>query len=85
MLVSFAWPKHVAQESRGMTMPVGAPSRPQLSAPARHVGLLIAFANSVDSDEGTDDLTAPSELADWLRERGVDRVDVCGIATDYCV
>src|SRR5690242_19223364 len=24
-------------------------------------------------------------LADWLRERGVDEVDVCGIATDHCV
>ena len=24
-------------------------------------------------------------LADWLRARGVDHVDVCGIATDYCV
>ncbi len=24
-------------------------------------------------------------LADWLRDHGVDRVDVCGIATDYCV
>ncbi|RLV49794.1 nicotinamidase [Nocardioides mangrovicus] len=24
-------------------------------------------------------------LASWLRERGVDAVDVCGIATDYCV
>ena len=31
---------------------------------------------------------SPSEgepLADWLRDRGVDAVDVCGIATDYCV
>ncbi|SDR73173.1 nicotinamidase/pyrazinamidase [Nocardioides scoriae] len=26
-----------------------------------------------------------SALADWLRERGVDHVDVCGIATDHCV
>jgi len=24
-------------------------------------------------------------LADWLRSAGVDAVDVCGIATDYCV
>jgi nicotinamidase/pyrazinamidase len=25
------------------------------------------------------------QLADWLRDAGVDAVDVCGIATDYCV
>ena len=24
-------------------------------------------------------------LADWLRDNGVDRVDVVGIATDHCV
>lgn len=24
-------------------------------------------------------------LADWLRERGITAVDVCGLATDYCV
>ena len=24
-------------------------------------------------------------LADWLRSRGVDQVDIAGIATDYCV
>jgi nicotinamidase/pyrazinamidase len=24
-------------------------------------------------------------LADWLRGQGVDAVDICGIATDYCV
>lgn len=24
-------------------------------------------------------------LADWLRARGIERVDICGIATDYCV
>ena len=29
--------------------------------------------------------TGGTGLADWLRERGVDTVDVCGIATDYCV
>ena len=25
------------------------------------------------------------DLADWLRDKGVSDVDVCGIATDYCV
>ena len=33
--------------------------------------------------EGTSD--DGSLLADWLRERGVTEVDVCGIATDHCV
>jgi nicotinamidase/pyrazinamidase len=31
-----------------------------------------------DSHDGT-------PLADWLRARGVEHVDVCGIATDHCV
>jgi nicotinamidase/pyrazinamidase len=29
--------------------------------------------------------TGGDGLADWLRRREVDQVDVCGIATDYCV
>jgi nicotinamidase/pyrazinamidase len=29
--------------------------------------------------------TEGARLADWLRARGVDSVDVCGIATDHCV
>ncbi len=33
--------------------------------------------------EGVDDDGTP--LADWLRARGVDAVDIAGIATDYCV
>lgn len=33
--------------------------------------------------EGTDE--HGTKLVDWLRARGVDEVDVVGIATDYCV
>lgn len=33
--------------------------------------------------EGVDDRGTP--LRDWLQQRGVDTVDVVGIATDYCV
>lgn len=29
--------------------------------------------------------TPHDNLRDWLKTRGVDTVDVCGIATDYCV
>jgi nicotinamidase/pyrazinamidase len=29
--------------------------------------------------------TDGSTLADWLRQREIDHVDVCGLATDYCV
>ena len=33
--------------------------------------------------EGVDDDGTP--LLDWLRQRGIDEVDIAGIATDYCV
>ena len=33
--------------------------------------------------EGVDDTGTP--LADWLRQRQISAVDVCGLATDYCV
>lgn len=46
-------------------------SHPRLNAPAPHVGLLVDYANSVDTDEGTDDLTTPGELASWLVEHNL--------------
>ena len=42
-----------------------------------------AHAAAYSGFEGTDEAGTP--LADWLRARGVDAVDVAGIATDYCV
>jgi nicotinamidase/pyrazinamidase len=42
-----------------------------------------AHAAAYSGFEGTDEDGTP--LADWLREHGVDEVDVVGIATDYCV
>ncbi len=39
------------------------------------------FEGRVIGGHGADGTT----LADWLRERGVDTVDVVGIATDHCV
>jgi nicotinamidase/pyrazinamidase len=42
-----------------------------------------AHAAAYSGFEGADEAGTP--LADWLRARGVDEVDVAGIATDYCV
>jgi nicotinamidase/pyrazinamidase len=42
-----------------------------------------AYAAAYSGFEGADEAGTP--LAAWLRERGVDTLDVAGIATDYCV
>jgi predicted RNA-binding Zn ribbon-like protein len=36
-----------------------------------HVELLLAFTNSVDAEEQTDDITTPAELTQWLVGRGL--------------
>ena len=41
------------------------------------------FTAAYSAFEGTS--TTGERLVDWLRNRGVDDVDVCGIATDHCV
>jgi nicotinamidase/pyrazinamidase len=41
------------------------------------------YAAAYSGFEGTS--ADGSGLADWLQARGVEQVDVCGIATDYCV
>ena len=42
-----------------------------------------AYAAAYSAFEGADGAGTP--LADWLRERDVDTLDVVGLATDYCV
>ncbi|GAA2419569.1 isochorismatase family protein [Streptomyces glaucus] len=42
-----------------------------------------AYAAAYSGFEGTDENGVP--LADWLRAREIDEVDVVGIATDHCV
>ena len=57
--------------------------------PALDTGLIeavfskCAHAAAYSGFEGTH--AAGTPLAGWLRERGVDELDVTGIATDYCV
>lgn len=42
-----------------------------------------AYSAAYSGFEGVDDLGTP--LLEWLRERGVDEVEVVGLATDHCV
>jgi nicotinamidase/pyrazinamidase len=69
------WPPHCVQET------VGAELHPELDA--NKIQLLITKGSHPDKDaySGFHD----TELANILREKGVKRVVVCGIATDYCV
>ncbi len=73
-----SWPPHCVA---GTT---GADFHPNLDGSAvEAVFRKGAHAAAYSGFEGADDDGTP--LADWLRARGVDEVDVVGIATDYCV
>jgi nicotinamidase/pyrazinamidase len=73
-----SWPPHCVAGSSG------AEFHPDLDTS----GIETVFrkgehAAAYSGFEGADEGGTP--LAGWLRERGVDEVDVVGIATDYCV
>ena len=69
------WPLHCVQETPGAEL------HPELDA--ANIKLIITKASQHDKDaySGFDG----TELAKILREKGVQRVVVCGLATDYCV
>jgi nicotinamidase/pyrazinamidase len=72
------WPVHCVRGT------AGASFHPELDiAPVSAVFAKGAYAAAYSGFEGT---TPDGQgLADWLRTRDVDRVDVVGIATDHCV
>ena len=73
-----SWPVHCVAES------AGADFHPDLATgPIEAVFRKGAHAAAYSGFEGLDDAGTP--LANWLRGHDVDRVDIVGIATDYCV
>jgi nicotinamidase/pyrazinamidase len=72
------WPPHCVAGTPGSEFHPGLDT-----GPVEAVFRKGAHAAAYSGFEGTDESGTP--LADWLRVRGVDEVDVVGIATDYCV
>ena len=73
-----SWPRHCVVSTSG------ADFHPHLETGAvEAVFRKGQYAAAYSGFEGADD--DGTLLADWLRQRGVEAVDVVGIATDYCV
>jgi nicotinamidase/pyrazinamidase len=73
-----SWPRHCVAGT------AGADFHPDLdTAPIEAVFHKGQYSAAYSGFEGADRTETP--LVEWLRQRGVDEVDVVGIATDYCV
>ncbi len=73
-----SWPRHCVAGTGG------ADFHPDLdTGPIDTVFSKGAHEAAYSAFDGADEAGTP--LAAWLRERGVDELDVAGIATDYCV
>ncbi|MCA9425909.1 MAG: nicotinamidase [Candidatus Omnitrophica bacterium] len=73
--VDKSWPVHCVAGSPG------AEFHPLLSIPE----LAIVIDKGVDPDREAYSAFEETNLAKFLRDRGIDRIFVAGLATDYCV
>jgi nicotinamidase/pyrazinamidase len=75
------WPDHCVQETKG------AAFHPNLDAPHAELIVRKGFRNAIDSYSAfrENDRRTPTGLAGYLRERGFERLTLCGLATDFCV
>lgn len=75
------WPDHCVQGTSG------ADFHPRLDAPHAELILRKGFRRGIDSYSAflEDDHKTPTGLASYLRERGMTRLFLCGLAYDFCV
>ncbi|GAB3691944.1 nicotinamidase [Corynebacterium nasicanis] len=71
------WPVHCVAASEGAALHPGVRA-PLIEAFFRKGEYSAAYSGFEGAADGVG-------LAEWLRERGVDKLDVVGIATDHCV
>jgi nicotinamidase/pyrazinamidase len=75
------WPMHCIQGSQGAEL------HPSLNLPQAELILRKGFHASIDSYSAffENDRVTPTGLAGYLRERGLRRIFLAGLAYDYCV
>ena len=75
------WPDHCVQGTNG------ADFHPALEVPHAELVLRKGYHREIDSYSAfrENDRKTPTGLAAYLRERGFERLTLCGIATDFCV
>ncbi len=75
------WPTHCVQGTPGSAF------HPMLATDAADLILRKGFRAAIDSYSAffENDRTTPTGLEGYLRTRGVTRLTLCGLATDYCV
>jgi nicotinamidase/pyrazinamidase len=75
------WPDHCVQETPGAELHRG------LSIPHAEYVLRKGFRKDIDSYSAflENDHTTSTGLADYLRQRGLKRLFLCGLAYDFCV
>ena len=73
------WPVHCVADTHGAAFhPDLAIAVDEVFLKGRHTASYTGFDGAAAADESV-------LLGDWLRARGVDEVDVVGLATDHCV
>jgi len=75
------WPDHCIQGTQG------AAFHPGLDLPRAELVVRKGFHATIDSYSAfcENDRKTPTGLAGYLRERGFERVTLCGLAADFCV
>lgn len=75
------WPDHCIQNTQG------AAFHPRLDTASAELILRKGCHRAVDSYSAffENDRTTPTGLAGYLRERNVEQLTFCGLATDFCV
>jgi nicotinamidase/pyrazinamidase len=75
------WPDHCVQGTPG------AAFHPQLATEKAELVIRKGFRSAIDSYSAfyENDRSTPTGLAGYLRERGLKRIFLAGLATDYCV